>query len=81
MKKLKTKISLVLGIALLATLLFAVPALANGKDHDNDKFIHGATTKSWFGVHTKAWQDKGCVEPTPIVEEPVVELVQEEPVI
>ena len=80
MKKLKTKVSLVLGAAILATLLSAVPALANGKDHDNDKFIHGVTTKSWFGVHTKAWQDKGYVEPTPIVEEPVAEPVQEEQV-
>ena len=80
MKKLKTKISLVLGAAILATFIFATPVLACGKDHDNDKFIHGATTKSWFGVHTKAWQDKGYVEPTPAVEEPVAEPVQEEQV-
>ena len=82
MKNLKTKIALMFGIACVATLLFALPALACGNDYDYSKhggFIHATKTKSWFGVHAEAWQEK-YVEPTPAVEESIAQPVQEEQV-
>ena len=78
MKKLKVKIALMFGIACVATLLFAIPALACGNDHDYGKhggFIHPTKAKSWFSY---AWQEK-YVEPTSDVEEPVAQPAQEEP--